>query len=136
SQSIVRGWVNTPKLAELAGLASLGGGLTAAGSGAQVQQLATMLRSVQSLSFAAWATDGGYHLTFRGTLAPGADSSLFPASQPSSLTGLVPADAFAYLAFGNAGSYLQQAFDNAGASGPALKQFQLQTGISVKDDLI
>jgi hypothetical protein len=135
SDSLLRGWANTPKLSELVGFASLGG-LAAGTSSAQVQQLATALGKIDSLTFAAWASDAGYHLTVRTTVKDGADQSLFaPQSTPSSLAPLVPADAFAYLAFHDYGHYLEQALDGGG-SAEQLRQFQRETGLSFQHDLI
>lgn len=135
SDSILRGWVNTQKLAELAGMASLGGLGSPGTSGPQLQQLGTALHSLDSLTFAAWATSGGYHLTFRATVAPGAGSTLFPDQTASSLSGLVPGDAFAFLAFGGYGDYLKQAMGGQ-MSAPELRLIQQQTGLSVTHDLI
>jgi hypothetical protein len=135
ADSLVRGYVSTQKLAELAGLAALGG---AGGSGAaaQTQALAKTLDSIDSLSFAAWANGNGYRLTLRSTLKQGADQSPL-AMAPSSLTGLVPGDAFAFLAFGDYGSYLKQGLQSgAPGLGPQLKLLQQQTGISVQHDLL
>lgn len=135
ADSLVRGYVSTQKLAELAGLAALGG---AGGSGAaaQTQALAKTLDSIDSLSFAAWANGNGYRLTLRSTLKQGADQSPL-AIAPSSLTGLVPGDAFAFLAFGDYGSYLKQVLQSgAPGLGPQLKLLQQQTGISVQHDLL
>jgi len=74
ADSLVRGYVSTQKLAELAGMAALGG---AGGSStaAQTQALAKTLDSIDSLSFAAWANGNGYRLTMRSTLKQGADQS-------------------------------------------------------------
>ena len=135
ADSLVRGYVSTQKLAELAGLAALGG---AGGSGAaaQTQALAKTLDSIDSLSFAAWANGNGYRLTLRSTLKQGADQSPL-AMAPSSLTGLVPGDAFAFLAFGDYGSYLKQGLQSgAPGLGQQLKLLQQQTGISVQHDLL
>jgi hypothetical protein len=135
AESLVRGYVSTQKLAELAGLAALGG---AGGSGAaaQTQALAKTLDSIDSLSFAAWANGNGYRLTLRSTLKQGTDQSPL-AMAPSSLTGLVPGDAFAFLAFGDYGSYLKQGLESgAPGLGPQLKLLQQQTGISVQHDLL
>ena len=136
ADSLVRGYVDTPKLAELAGLAALGG---AGGSraAAQTQALAKTLDSIDSLSFAAWANGNGYRLTLRSTLKQGVADQSPLAIAPSSLTDLVPGDAFAFLAFGDYGSYLKQGLDS-GAPGLAqqLKLLQQQTGISVQHDLL
>jgi hypothetical protein len=135
ADSILRGWVNTQKLAELAGMASLGGLGSAGTGGPQLQQLGTALHSLDSLTFAAWATSGGYHLTVRTTIAPGASSTLFPDQSASSLSGLVPGDAFAFLAFGGYGDYLKQAVGGQ-MSAPELRLIQQETGLSVTHDLI
>ena len=134
-ESLLRGWANTPKLSELAGFASLGT-LGAGTSSAQVQQLATALGQLDSLTFAAWTTDAGYHLTVRTTVKDGTDQSLFaPQSTPSPLAPLVPADAFAFLALHGYGHYLQQMVD-ADGSALQLRQFQRATGLSFQHDLI
>ena len=133
--SLLRGWANTPKLSELVGFASLGSLGTGATS-TQVQQLATELGQIDSLTFAAWATDGGYHLTVHTTVKDGADQSLFaPQSTPSALAPLVPADAFAFLAFHDYGHYLQQMVDGKGTA-LQLRQFQRETGLSFQHDLV
>jgi Protein of unknown function (DUF3352) len=134
--SLLRGWANTQKLSELAGFASLG---TLGGTGtssAQVQQLATALGRIDSLTFAAWTTEAGYHLTVRTTVKDGADPSLFaPQSAPSSLTPLVPADAFTFLALHGYGHYLQQML-SANGSALQMRQFQRETGLSFRHDLV
>jgi hypothetical protein len=135
ADSVLRGWVNTQKLSELAGMASLGGLGSAGSTGPQLQQLGTALHSLDSLTFAAWATSGGYHLAVHTTLAPGASSSLFPESRPNGLTFLVPSDAFAFLAFGGYGDYLKQAF-SGNASAPELRLLQKETGLSLTRDLL
>jgi hypothetical protein len=135
ADSLVRGYVSTQKLAELAGMAALGG---AGGSStaAQTQALAKTLDSIDSLSFAAWANANGYRLTMRSTLKQGAEQSPL-AMAPSSLTGLVPGDAFAFLAFGNYGSYLKQGLQSGTPGlGQQLSLLQQQTGISVQHDLL
>jgi len=135
ADSLVRGYVSTQKLAELAGMAALGG---AGGSStaAQTQALAKTLDSIDSLSFAAWANGNGYRLTMRSTLKQGADQSPL-AMAPSSLTGLVPGDAFAFLAFGDYGSYLKQGLQSGTPGiGRQLNLLQQQTGISVQHDLL
>ena len=135
ADSLVRGYVSTQKLAELAGMAALGG---AGGSGtaAQTQTLAKTLDSIDSLSFAAWANGNGYRLTLRSTLKQGADHSPL-AMAPSSLTGLVPGDAFAFLAFGDYGSYLKQGLQSGTPGlGRQLNLLQQQTGISLQHDLL
>jgi hypothetical protein len=135
ADSLVRGYVSTQKLAELAGLAALGGS-GGSGAAAQTQALAKTLDSIDSLSFAAWANGNGYRLTLRSTLKQGADQSPL-AMAPSSLTGLVPGDAFAFLAFGDYGSYLKQGLQSSAPGlGPQLKLLQQQTGISVQHDLL
>jgi hypothetical protein len=138
SESLVRGYVNTQKLSQLAGFAALGSIGGSGSGGDQVQKLASSLNSLDSLTFAAWATQDGYHLSLRTTLKPGSDGSLFTGqTQPSTLTPLVPDDAFAFLAFANYGDYLKQALDS-GAPGMAqqLQRFEQQTGLSVDNDLI
>jgi hypothetical protein len=138
SESLVRGYVNTQKLSQLVGFAALGGIGSSSSGSAQVQKLASSLNSLDSLTFAAWASQDGYHLSLRTTLKPGADSSLFTGqAQPSTLAPLVPDDAFAFLAFANYGDYLKQALDS-GAPGMAqqLQLFEQQTGLSVNNDLI
>jgi hypothetical protein len=138
SESLVRGYVNTQKLSQLVGFAALGGIGSASSSSAQVQKLASSLNALDSLTFAAWASQDGYHLSLRTTLKPGADGSLFTRqAQPSTLSPLVPGDAFAFLAFANYGDYLKQALDG-GAPGMALRlqRFEQQTGLSVNNDLI
>jgi Protein of unknown function (DUF3352) len=135
AESLVRGYVSTQKLAELAGMAALGG---AGGSSAaaQTQAAAKMLDSIDSVSFAAWANGNGYRLTMRSTLKQGADQSPF-ATPPSSLNGLVPGDAFAFLAFGDYGSYLKQGLQSGTPGlGQQLGLLQQQTGISVQHDLL
>jgi hypothetical protein len=135
ADSLVRGYVSTQKLAELAGMAALGG---AGGSSAaaQTQALAKALDSIDSLSFAAWANGNGYRLTLRSTLKQGADQSPL-AVAPSSLTGLVPGDAFAFLAFGDYGSYLKQGLQSGTPGlGQQLNLLQRQTGISLQHDLL
>ena len=135
AESLVRGYVSTQKLAELAGMAALGG---AGGSSAaaQAQAAAKSLDSIDSLSFAAWANGDGYRLTMRSTLKPGTDQSPF-APAPSSLTNLVPGDAFAFLAFGDYGSYLKQGLQNSTPGlGQQLDLLKQQTGISVQHDLL
>ncbi|HVI19067.1 MAG TPA: DUF3352 domain-containing protein [Gaiellales bacterium] len=135
ADSLVRGYVSTQKLAELAGMAALGG---AGGSStaAQTQALAKTLDSIDSLSFAAWANGNGYRLTVRSTLEQGADQSPL-ATAPSSLTGLVPGDAFAFLAFGDYGSYLKQGLQSGTPGlGQELNLLKQQTGISVQHDLL
>jgi hypothetical protein len=135
ADSLVRGYVSTQKLAELAGMAALGG---AGGSGAaaQTQALAKTLDSIDSLSFAAWANGNGYRLTLRSTLKRGTQQSPL-AIAPSSLTGLVPGDAFAFLAFGDYGSYLKQGLQSSTPGlGQQLNLLQQQTGISVQHDLL
>ena len=74
ADSLVRGYVSTQKIAELVGLAALGG---AGGSGAaaQTQALAKTLESIDSLVVRAWANGNGYRLTLRSTLKQGADQS-------------------------------------------------------------
>jgi hypothetical protein len=137
SESLVRGYVNTQKLSQLVEFAALGS-LGSGGGGAQVQKLATSLNSLDSLTFAAWASQDGYRVSVRTTLKPGADGSLFTGqTQPSALAPLVPDDAFAFLAFANYGDYLKQALDS-GAPGMAqqLQLFEQQTGLSVDNDLI
>jgi hypothetical protein len=127
--------VSTQKLAELAGMAALGG---AGGSStaAQTQAIAKTLASIDSVSFAAWANGNGYRLTVRSTLKQGADQSPL-AIAPSSLTGLVPGDAFAFLAFGDYGSYLKQGLQSGTPGlGQQLNLLQAQTGISVQHDLL
>lgn len=135
SDSLLRGWANTQKLSELVGFASLGT-LGTGTSSAQVQQLATALSHIDSLTFAAWTSSAGYHLTVRTTVKDGSSQSLFaPQTTPSPLAPLVPADAFAFLAFHDYGHYLEQV---AGGGGTALqlRQFQRATGLSFKHDLI
>jgi hypothetical protein len=135
ADSLVRGYVSTQKLAELAGMAALGG---AGGSStaAQTQAIARTLASIDSVSFAAWANGNGYRLTVRSTLKQGADQSPL-AIAPSSLTGLVPGDAFAFLAFGDYGSYLKQGLQSGTPDlGQQLNLLQAQTGISVQHDLL
>ena len=135
ADSLVRGYVSTQKLAELAGMAALGG---AGGSStaAQTQALAKTLDSIDSLSFAAWANGNGYRLTMLSTLKQGADQSPL-AMAPSSLTGLVPGDAFAFLAFGDYGSYLKQGLQSGTPGlGRQLNLLEQQTGISVQHDLL
>jgi hypothetical protein len=138
SESLVRGYVNTQKLSQLVGFAALGSIGGSGSGGAQVQKLASSLNSLDSLTFAAWASQDGYHLSVRTTLKPGSDGSLFAGqTQPSTLAPLVPDDAFAFLAFANYGDYLKQALDS-GAPGMAqqLQLFERQTGLSVDNDLI
>jgi len=135
ADSLVRGYVSTQKLAELAGMAALGG---AGGSSAaaQTQALAKALDSIDSLSFAAWANGNGYRLTLRSTLKQGADQSPLVMA-PSSLTGLVPGDAFAFLAFGDYGSYLKQGLQSGTPGlGQQLNLLQQQTGVSLQHDLL
>lgn len=138
SESLVRGYVNTQKLSQLVGFAALGSIGGSGSGGAQVQKLASSLNSLDSLTFAAWASQDGYHVSLRTTLKPGSDGSLFTGqTQPSTLAPLVPDDAFAFLAFANYGDYLKQALDS-GAPGMAqqLQRFEQQTGLSVDNDLI
>jgi hypothetical protein len=133
--SLLRGWANTQKLSELVGFASLGS-IGSGASGAQVQQVATALGQLDSLTFAGWATDAGYHLTLRTTVKDGADQSLFaPQSAPSTLAPLVPADAFAFLAVHGYGHYVQQMMGGKGTA-LQLRQFQRATGLSFQHDLV
>ena len=135
SDSLVRGYVSTQKLAELAGMAALGGA-GGTSTAAQTQAIAKTLASIDSVSFAAWANGNGYRLTVRSTLKQGADQSPL-AIAPSSLTGLVPGDAFAFLAFGDYGSYLKQGLQSGTPGlGQQLNLLQAQTGISVQHDLL
>ncbi|HET8806251.1 MAG TPA: hypothetical protein VFM47_07265, partial [Gaiellales bacterium] len=70
------------------------------------------------------------------TLKQGADQSPL-AMAPSSLTGLVPGDAFAFLAFGDYGSYLKQGLQSGTPGlGQQLNLLQQQTGISLQHDLL
>lgn len=132
---LVRGYVNTQKIAQLVGFAALGS-LGSAGGAQQYQQLGKSLQSLDSASFALWANDGGYRFTARTSFAQGADQSLLGQGlKPSTLTGLVPSDAFAYLAFSGYGQLLE---DNLGQAGmqQQLRLLEAQTGLSVRKDVV
>jgi hypothetical protein len=133
--SLVRGYVNTRKVAELVSVASMGA--VAGADGTQLQDLAKSLNSIDSLSFAGWAGGTGYHLTVRTTVEPGTDPSLVTNAGATTLTGLVPADAFAFLGFAGNGDVLSQALSGSGpAAAQGLKQFTHSTGLSVQHDLL
>jgi hypothetical protein len=135
AESLVRGYVNTQKIAQLAGFAALGS-LGDAGGAQQFQQLGKSLQSLDSASFAMWANDGGYRFTARTTFADGADRGLLGENlKPSTLTGLVPDDAFAYLAFSGYGKMLQ---DNLGQAGmqQQLRLLEAETGLSLQRDVL
>lgn len=135
SDSLARGYVNTQKIAQLVGFASLGS-LGQAGSAQQFQQIAKNLQSLDSASFAFWANEGGFRFTARATLADGADQSLLGQNlEPSTLTRLVPSDAFAYLAFSGYDKLLEGNLDANGMQ-QQLRQLEQQTGLSVKHDLL
>ncbi|MDX6552747.1 MAG: hypothetical protein QOH74_1235 [Gaiellales bacterium] len=132
ADSLARGWLNAPKVAQLTSLASLGG-LGSGINGGQIQQVAKALDKIDSASFAVWATDGGYHTTFRATAKAGSDGGLLDGvTFSSSLSDLVPSDAFGYLAF-KAGD--KQLANGLGAN-PALNAFERQTGISIQNDVV
>ncbi|MDX6593373.1 MAG: hypothetical protein QOJ13_2569 [Gaiellales bacterium] len=130
--SLVRGWANAPKLAQLTSLASLAelGDSVDAG---QIQQIAKGLDKLDSASFALWATDGGYHATFRTKAKAGGDGGILDGVTFSSgLTDLVPSDAFGYLAFKATDKQIGDRLDAT----PALNAFERQTGISIQNDLV
>jgi len=84
----------------------------------------------------AWASSGGLHLTVHTKLAPGAPANPFTAPGASSLTPLVPANAFAFLAVPGFGTYLKQSLEARSMTGPQLQLFEQQTGISFQHDLV
>jgi hypothetical protein len=134
SDSLLRGWANTEKLSQLAGFAALGSGSAQSG---QIQRVAEALGGLDSLTFAAWASDAGYHLTLRTTVKDGANDSLFAGQAVASpLLPLVPSDAFAFLAVHGYGTYLQQMVRQGGTTGLQLDQFERETGISFTHDLV
>jgi uncharacterized protein DUF3352 len=133
--SLVRGYVNTRKVAELVSVASMGA--VAGPNAGQLQNMAKSLNSIDSLSFAAWAGESGYHLSVRTTLEPGADPSLVSSGGVTTLTKLVPSDAFAFLGFAGNGDILSNALTGGGpAAAQQLQQFTRTTGLSVKRDLV
>jgi hypothetical protein len=131
ADSMVRGWVNAPKIAQLTSLASLG----SVGNGvdaSQLQQAAKSLDRLSSASFAFWATDGGYHATFRATARDTGSGVLDGISFSSGLSDLVPSDAYGYLAFKGSD---QQVKDGLNGN-PTLDALERQTGISVTRDVL
>ena len=135
ADSLLRGWANTEKLSQLAGFAALGSNGMDNG---QTQRAAEALGALDSLSFGAWASDAGYHLTIRTVVKDGADRSLFSGqASRSPLMPLVPSDAFAFLAIHGAGASLEQLDGRAGgATSLQLHQFEQMTGISFTHDLV
>jgi uncharacterized protein DUF3352 len=132
SESLVRGWVNASKLGQLTSLASLGG----AGPGfdaAQIQQVAKALDKINSASFAFWATDGGFNATFRVTAKDSNGGGLLDGvTFNSSLSDLIPSDAFGYLAFKGSDRQVEEQFKG----NPMLDAFEHQTGISLLNDVV
>ena len=134
--TLVRGYVNTRKVAALVSVAAVRG--MGGPNTAQVENIAKSLNSIDSLSFAGWASDNGFHMSVRTTVEPGTDTSPFTSpADVSDMTKQVPGDAFAFLAFADYGRYLTQGLAGAGpAAGQQLKLFTRQTGLSVKRDLL
>lgn len=137
--SLVRGYANPSKLAQLASLAQLSG----QAPGTSAQQLATLtkaLGSLDSASFSMFASAGGYNSVFHVHVKDGADPGLFGAqSMPSlTLTSMVPADAFLFLGtkFSTPGGFTNSFTQGLGGGGSSqLKQFEQLTGLSIQRDI-
>jgi len=128
--SLARGWANTAKLAQLASLASLPG-VTDGPQALQIQQFAEGLGKIQSATFALWATDGGFNARINVTAKDASDGLLDGVTFSSSLSDLVPSDAFGFLAFKSNGQQFEQQLEN-----PAFTMIERQTGISIADDIV
>jgi hypothetical protein len=134
ADSLVRGWANTGKLSQLAGFAALGSNGADQG---QVQRMAEALGQLDSMSFAGWASDAGYHVTLHTVVKDGADQSLFAGQGAQSpLVPLVPSDAFAFLAIHGYGTYMSQLVNQGGTTTLQLQQFERETGISFTKDIV
>jgi hypothetical protein len=136
--SLVRGYADPSKLAQLASLAQLSG--QTAGSSAQLANLTKALGSLDSASFSMFASSGGYNMVFHVHVKDGADPGLFGSqSMPAlSLTSLVPADAFLFLGtkFSTPDAFTKSFSRGLGGSGSLqLKQFEQLTGLSVQRDI-
>jgi hypothetical protein len=137
--SLVRGYADAGKLAQLASLAQLSG-QTAGPSSQQLANLTKALGSLDSASFSMFASSGGYNSVFHVHVKDGADPGLFGSqSMPAlSLTSLVPADAFLFLGtkFSTPGGFTNSFTQGLGAGGSSqLKQFEQLTGLSVQRDI-
>jgi Protein of unknown function (DUF3352) len=137
--SLVRGYADPAKLAQLASLAQLSG----QAPGTSAQQLATLtkaLGSLDSASFSMFASSGGYNAVFHVHVKDGADPGLFGAqSMPAlTLTSMVPADAFLFLGtkLSTPDAFTKSFTQGLGGGGSQqLKQFEQLTGLSVQRDI-
>jgi hypothetical protein len=137
ADSLVRGYANPSKLAELLSLAQLSGQAGAAGT-QQLQGLTKSLDWLDSASFAMLANAGGYSTVFHVHVKDGADPGLYgsQATGDSTLTPLVPADAFLFLSASLPGDTFTKAFTQGfNSSGGQLSQLEQITGLSVSNDI-
>jgi hypothetical protein len=136
--SLVRGYADPGKLAQLASLAQLSG--QAGPSSQQLANLTKALGSLDSASFSMFASSGGYNSVFHVHVKDGADPGLFGSqSMPAlSLTSLVPADAFLFLGskFSTPDGFTKSFSRGLGSGGSLqLKQFEQLTGLSIERDI-
>jgi hypothetical protein len=138
--SLVRGYADPGKLAQLASLAQLSG-QTSALSAQKLSSMASSLQSFDSASFAMYASAGGYNAVFHVRLKDGADPGMLgsqSAGQPLTLTSLVPRDAFLFLGSRLSGTDFTKAFTqgfNGASGGIQMQQFEQMTGISISRDI-
>ncbi len=137
--SLVRGYADPAKLAQLAAIAQLSGRTTAL-SAQKLSSMASSLQAFESASFAIYASAGGYNAVFHARLKDGADPGLLgsqSAGQPLTLTSLVPRDAFLFLGSRLSGTAFTKAFTQGfnGSNGIQMQQFEQMTGISASRDI-
>ena len=129
--ALANAWVDTRKLAGIASLGALGTMSSDPQAASGLSQLTEGLKGVDSLTASVEARDNGF--AFAATLhGPRAGDVGF---EPS-LLDRVPGSAFAFLTANDIGPAIEKALAAQAQSDPAVKQFERQTGISIKDDLV
>jgi hypothetical protein len=138
ADSLVRGYANPAKIAQLASLAQLSGANDPATS-QQLKVFTDSLGWLESASLAMFASQGGYNTVVHLQVKDGADPGLYGAQGlPNlTLTSLVPADAFLFLGSVLPGDTFTRAFTrgfNTSGAGQ-LNQLEQMTGLSVQHDI-
>jgi hypothetical protein len=135
--SMVRGYADPAKIAQLARLAQLSGQSGAAAP--QLKAVTDSLSWMDSASFAMFASSGGYNMVGHVHVKDGADPGLYGLQSTARLTlpSLVPADAFLFFGSQLPGDAFTKAFTQGfnSSNGGQLSQLEQATGLSVKRDI-
>jgi hypothetical protein len=140
--NVLVGYVDGPKLAQLAGTAFAAASQQAGRTmipPAQVDQALTQLEAIRAIAFSAGADDGGFRLHASTLLdAAKAKDLKLPAAAPLQLLDRAPADALVFAGvpgLGQLGEALQNLKSNPQV-GQAVSMAEAATGLSLEQDVL